>query len=94
MKDVTLTTSSYKSNDDISSPKGPIEYPPSLSSSVNSTPANSDSTGKLLGPPFTNQLKKSHEVDVNSHHSKNFSSVKEQVSVLLYIKKKHVTLFT
>ncbi|ESW07492.1 hypothetical protein PHAVU_010G134200 [Phaseolus vulgaris] len=67
INDATLTVQ-YKSNESINSPKGPIDYPPSQASSVNNSPGNSDSTGKSLGLPLT-----------NNSNPKNMSSAKEQV---------------
>ncbi|TKY64313.1 U-box domain-containing protein 35 [Spatholobus suberectus] len=86
IKDATLTTS-HKSSEDSNSPRGPAEYSSSRNSSARSSPANSDSSGQLLGPPLTDKSHGNHVVAVNSDKPKCTSSSKPPVNLEMEIRK-------
>ncbi|RDX86824.1 U-box domain-containing protein 35, partial [Mucuna pruriens] len=87
IKEALLTTS-HKSNEDTNSPRGPAEYSSSSQdSSARSSPANSDSTGQLLGPPLIDKLHGNHEVVVNSDKPKGISSTKPLVNLEMEMRK-------
>ncbi|XP_027337326.1 U-box domain-containing protein 35-like [Abrus precatorius] len=76
IKEATLKTP-RKCHEDTNSPRCPAEYSPSSQNSSNrNSPANSDSSGQLLGPHLNDKLHGNHEVVVKSDNPKAISPLK------------------